>query len=193
MKQEDKQLRNAIFSLHTRRFGKVAEIMIQKLLSFDVGKNQFHDLYDSKKKLRVEVKFSRAQKKENIITDENVLKTLESVTQFDQRIFGSTEWQEYKFDCNIQQVKPTEFDLLYYGIYFSDCVKIFKMKPSDLENLSYSSDRQHKGNVGEGQFHLNNKSYQFHIDNFFDRTLTYGQLREIFTVETLEDEVLIVD
>lgn len=33
----------------------------------------------------------------------------------------------YSFDCNIQQVKRKEFDLLYYGLFFADKIEVYKM------------------------------------------------------------------
>ncbi|GAA0327713.1 hypothetical protein GCM10008967_17770 [Bacillus carboniphilus] len=181
------QIRNGIFSLYTRRFGSVAEIMIQKLLAFKKGLNQFHDLYDPHQALRVEVKFSRGQRKEDSINEENVLQVLENVSDFTSRMFPSTEWHKNKFDCNIQQVKPSEFDLLYYGVFFSDVVVIFKLTPDDLTKAINYSNKQHKGNVGEGQFHLNNKTYEFHLENFFDQKLTYEELGEILKFHSDEE------
>ncbi len=54
------ELRNGIFSLRTRRLGKVAEILIKILINVDWGKDLAHDLYDDKNKLKIEVKFSTA-------------------------------------------------------------------------------------------------------------------------------------
>ena len=39
---------------------------------------------------------------------------------------------EYDFDCNIQQVKRLEFDVLYYGLFFADRIAIFKMHSSEI-------------------------------------------------------------
>lgn len=186
------KIRDGIFSLHTRRFGKIPEIMIKKLLSYDAGQNQFHDLYDPERKLRVEVKFSRALKAaEEPINEENVIDSLLYISTNEARMFNSDEWHKYKFDCNIQQVKQKEFDVLYYGIFFADVIMIFKLTPPDLSKLKYASDKQHKGNIGEGQFHLNEKTFEYHLNNFFERKLTYEQLVESLRQQKSSDEIII--
>ena len=46
-----------------------------------------------------------------------------------------------------------------------------------------SSANQHFGNTGEGQFHINNKTYSKHKDNtngFFVQSLTYEELYNLF-------------
>ena len=98
-----------------------------------------------------------------------------------------SEWQQHQFDCNIQQVKRTEFEVLYYGLFFSDCIKIFRIESTDVkENLRggriYYSDFQHKGNVGEGQFHINPTTLQVHLDHYLYKTLTYDELYELLSL-----------
>ena len=56
-------LREGIFNLNTRRFGTVCELLIQKLAKYGKGRSQFHDLYDDEHEHRIEVKFSRVQRK----------------------------------------------------------------------------------------------------------------------------------
>ena len=70
----ERQLMEGIFNLRTRRFGSVAEIMIQKMLGLQAGLNQFHDLFEAKAAQRVEVKSSRVlQKNSRPITADTVL------------------------------------------------------------------------------------------------------------------------
>ena len=38
------------------------------------------------------------------------------------------------------------------------------------------SDKQHRGNEGEGQFHLNESNIEYHRRNFLERVLTYVDL-----------------
>src|SRR4051812_31740643 len=51
--------RDGVFALHTRRFGTVPELMIQRLAGLGPAKTIFHDLHDELTQKRVEVKFSR--------------------------------------------------------------------------------------------------------------------------------------
>ena len=46
MTNEIKEFRDGIFALRTRRFGTIAELMIEALYNFKKSQNQFHDRYD---------------------------------------------------------------------------------------------------------------------------------------------------
>lgn len=174
-------LRDGIFALRTRRMGSVAECMIQRLLKYSKARSVFHDLYDDARKHRIEVKFSVVQKKaETLITEETLLKCIEGAVA-ERRMVAFAEWQRHAFDCNIQQVKRAQFDVLYYGLFFSDCVVVFRIESREIrENHKggriYYSDRQHLGNVGEGQFHINHRTLQIHLDYYHYKTLSYEEL-----------------
>src|SRR5260370_22333682 len=175
------KLRDGILTLRTRRFGSVAECMIKRLLQCSKAKSLFHDLYDDNRKHRIEVKFSVVQKAcETTVTEETVLRCIQEATAA-ERMVAFTEWQENEFDCNIQQVKRAEFDVLYYGLFFSDCVKIFRIDSQEIkENAQggriYYSDFQHKGNIGEGQFHINSRTLQIQFHHYLHKTLSYHDL-----------------
>lgn len=187
--KEWEALRDGIFSLRTRRFGSVAEILIKLLHNFDWGDDLAHDLKNKEQKERIEVKFSTAQKESKLkITEENVLQCILEATD-EERMFKSSEWEKNPFDCNIQQVKPKEFDILYYGIFFSDKVVIFKILPNQLDKAINYSDKQHRGNKGEGQFHLNNDTYKYHLDNFKEAELTYEEILDILKRTNTLDKV----
>jgi hypothetical protein len=172
-------LRDGIFALHTRRFGSVAEVMIRRLIQCGRGRNLFHDLYDDAAQHRIEVKFSRVQKAaETFISEETVLKCIEEAASL-QRMVPFNQWQKHSFDCNIQQVKRAEFDVLYYGLFFADCVVIFRIKSVDIGSRIQYSDKQHKGNVGEGQFHIHQHTLQIHLDNYLYQKLTYDKLLQL--------------
>lgn len=169
------QLRDGIFSLNTRRFGTVAEIMVKKLKSLGKAQNLFHDLFDNTTNQRIEVKFSRVGQNLEKLTESNLLESIKKELGTDRRV-NFTNWSNHKFLCNIQQVKRTEFEVLYYGMFFDDCVKIFRITPSQIDSTIGYADKQHKGNVGEGQFHITEKNLQSHIDRFYVQTLTYKEL-----------------
>jgi hypothetical protein len=97
-------------------------------------------------------------------------------------------WRNNRFDCNIQQVKRREFDVLYYGLFFSDCVQIFRIDSSEIKTRAEGggigySDKQHKGKVGEGQFHITEKNLQVHLDKYFHMTLTYDELYQLLSAD----------
>lgn len=180
MKSEVKEFRDGIFALRTRRFGTVAELMIEALYSFAKSRNQFHDRYDETCRQRVEIKFSTVMKaNELVINRDNVIDQCKKAN-LGNRALNSTDMLSYDFDCNIQQVKPLEFDVLYYGLFFADKIAIFRMNSDEIPFCPGYSDRQHKGNEGEGQFHLNRKSIDHHMQSHFVQWLTYKELYDLF-------------
>ena len=175
-----KQFRDGIFALRTRRFGTVAELMIEVLYNFEKSQNQFHDRFDDSNNNRVEIKFSTVMKEnEEKISRENVIKQIIKAN-LANRAVKSADIYDTSFDCNIQQVKIMEFDILYYGLFFADKIAIFQIKSEDVINIKGYSDFQHKGNKGEGQFHLNKDTIKFHFDNYFIKWISYEELYKIF-------------
>lgn len=173
-----KTFRDNLFQMNTRRFGTVAEMIVKNLTDTKFSDNIHYDL-KSILKTRVEVKFSRVERKHiKTLDDSNVLSVIEHEGLL-VRIFPFGEWDRHEFDCNIQQIKKPEFDVLVYGLMFADRVMIFIATPDEInENMNYSN-RQHKGNVGEGQFHITPKTLQYHIDNHHFATLSYADLIKI--------------
>lgn len=180
MTEEVKEFRDGIFALRTRRFGTVAELMIESLYHFTKSQNQFHDRYDEIENLRVEIKFSTALKSNKAtIKQQNVIEQCKK-SNFKNRALSSKEMHMRGYDCNIQQVKRLEFDILYYGLFFTDKIAIFKMNAEEILNCLGYSDKQHKGNKGEGQFHLNFNTIDYHMNNHFVQWLTYEELFNLF-------------
>jgi len=174
-------LREGIFALNTRRFGSVAEVLIKRLKKLGKARNLFHDLYDDLASKRVEVKFSRALKKPGMpVNEETVLQCVEAATS-EKRLVAWKERRTVKYDCNIQQIKKPEFDDLYYGIFFSDCIAIFHIESDEIGPQIYYSDKQHKGNIGEGQFHINQDTIHVHEENYLYRKLSYDELYEMLS------------
>lgn len=181
---EINNFRDGIFEQRTRRLGTVAEIMIEKIFSLEKSSSIYYDREDNNGN-KIEIKFSLGLKKNpNSITSFNILEQIDNST-IHKRAIKSNEAKNVEFDCNIQQVKLGEFNYLYYGIFFYDCVEIYKVSKDDIntdirDKCGYFSDYQHKDNKGEGQFHVNNKNIQYHRENFRVLTLTYEELYELF-------------
>lgn len=154
--------------------------MIKKLYGFSQSKNNFHDLYDEKSNQRIEVKFSIVRSSwEESLTETNVLECI-SKSRENNRVIPFDNWKNQTFDCNMNQVKPAEFEQLYYGLFFEDQILIFKINSADIGPEIHYCDKQHKGNVGEGQFHINNKSLPTHLEKHLCKKLTYVELMEVF-------------
>lgn len=173
------KFRNGIFSLRTRRLGTVAEIMIKKMFGFSSPTNKYHDMTNTATNERIEVKFSTATKKNTTtIREDNVVSQCIAANELSNRVISSNEVENQEFDCNIQQVKPAQFDILYYGLFFSDCVQIYKIKSNDVTSIQGWSKKQHAGNIGEGQFHITNDTYSSHKVRLV-KQLSYKELYKL--------------
>ncbi len=180
MTNEIKEFRDGIFALRTRRFGTVAELMIEALYRFNEAHNQFHDRYDDVNGRRVEIKFSTVMKENDArISASNLIEQCIKAN-LGNRAMKSTEVKRFAFDCNIQQIKRVEFDVLYYGLFFADRIAIFKAYSEQVLTIPGYSDFQHKGNQGEGQFHINQRTIDHHLENQLLQWLTYEELYYLF-------------
>lgn len=169
-------LRDGIFALHTRRFGTVPELMIKRMQGLAPARTQFHDLFDDLESKRVEVKFSRVlAAHDEPITANNVLSAIEGARTERKAVVVARATGD-SYDCNIQQVKCAEFDVLYYGLFFGDAVAIFRTGSAKILAIPGYSNRQHKGNVGEGQFHITPRTYAWHRAHNLYAQLTYSEL-----------------
>jgi hypothetical protein len=177
-------LRDGIFALRTRRFGAVAEMIVKRLRHYSRARSIFHDLWDESGGQRIEVKFSVVLKRaERRLTEATVLECIADATA-ERRMVAFAEWQRHAFDCNIQQVKRGEFDLLYYGLFFADCVQVFRLRSDEIREDSGGgkirySDFQHKGNAGEGQFHITPATLPAHLAHYHFQTLSYAELARL--------------
>ena len=140
----------------------------------------FEDIRNNK---RIEVKFSTVMKEnDDTIHDDNVLEQILKAN-LANRAMKSSNVKCHNFDCNIQQVKRKEFDILYYGLFFADVIEIFKMTSDEILQCPGYSDKQHRGNEGEGQFHLNQDNIEYHRKNYEDRVINYQELYELLKPE----------
>ena len=171
-------LRDGIVGLNTRQFGRVIEILIGFIYNQKDSKDLSFDLADGK--IKIEVKGSRVYKTNKLkITIENLYDLIVSNSN-KNRLIKQSEINKYDFDCNIQQIKTNYFDYLYYVLFFNDIIEIFKIKSADIikdSNLNYS-DKQHRGNIGEGQFHISNSNYAYHKKTYFFDKLNYKDLKK---------------
>lgn len=189
MKKEIEQFRQGIFALRTN-FGELAQLMIQKDMNLLPSTDNSYDLTDSNGN-RIEVKFSRAYKKNVPLTEKNAVQICSNCGAM---VYTSEEAESTyaDYDCNIQQLKPDCFDFLYYGIFFADKIEIFcaprSVFPDSLESFltdkevarekipSYS--RQHKGGE-ECQFHMKKKNHHHHRAYYHVKDLTYEELYDL--------------
>jgi hypothetical protein len=89
-----------------------------------------------------------------------------------------------RFDMNFQQIKPACCDVFVWMAAWRDVIKYWVMASSEVEKHPSYSKGQHRGNVGEGQLHLNEQNIRS-----FDRFLVEPKaleraLREAYKRQT---------
>ena len=62
------------------------------------------------------------------------------------------------FDMNFQQIKPACCDVFVWLAAWRDVMKYWVIPSYDVENSPFYSKGQHRGNVGEGQLHMNREN-----------------------------------
>lgn len=62
------------------------------------------------------------------------------------------------FDMNFQQVKPKCCDVFVFMAVWRDKIRYWVFPSKDIKNNKYYSDKQHRGNEGEGQIHFTEKN-----------------------------------
>lgn len=175
-----RKFKNGIFRLNTRRFGRVAEIMISYFYNCkDSEKKQF-DLYDENNK-KIEVKFAVARSRSEPITRKNLVNQIFLARK--QSVLSKKECLNSNYDCAIEQIKPGYFDILYYGIFYFDIVEIFKIDSTFIPKIQGWSDKQHGDSEGkkvpEGQFHINKATIKSHQSRLV-KTVNYKELYKLF-------------
>ena len=90
--------------------------------------------------IRIEVKASRAV---DFDSDEPLyIKALSSTSS-------------KRFDMNFQQIKPRFCDVFVWVAAWRDVIRYWVLSSREVESNPYYSRGQHRGNIGEGQLHLN--------------------------------------
>ena len=59
------------------------------------------------------------------------------------------------FDMNFQQIKVKCADLFLWIAVWRDKIRYWVLNSRELKTNKYFSEGQHRGNIGEGQLHLN--------------------------------------
>ena len=171
MNNKIKQFRDGLFQLNTRRFGIVAEKMVQLLFTLRRKENIFDDLMDNK----VEIAFSRALEKHEESIHENIIEQCINC-DIKSRMVKYKDRYKKSYSCNFQQLKRNNFDYLIYGIFFKDKIIIFRIESDKIDKSINYSNKQHKNGKDEGQFHIDKHIIKLHEDNYYAHELTYNDL-----------------
>lgn len=84
-----------------------------------------------------------------------------------------------KFNMNFQQIKPGCFDVAIFVIVTRSEFHYYVMSSQEIKYNKYYCDKQHRGNVGEGQLHITNNNinefekYKVVVDEIQKRLDTY--------------------
>lgn len=62
------------------------------------------------------------------------------------------------FDMNFQQIKPKCAEVFIWIAVWRDTIRYWVLSSDEVKNNKYFSKGQHRGNVGEGQLHLNREN-----------------------------------
>lgn len=178
----NREFKQGLLQLNTRQFGSVVEVIVKLLADYQDSEKLDFDLIDEETGKRIEVKSSRVQRKSKLPKDDTG-KIYDFIINNSsrRRVLRQNQATKVDFDCNIQQIKTGLFDVMYYLLFFYDVIEIFKIEKNEIlndVNINYS-DKQHRGNKGEGQFHINTKNYQYHKDSYFQGSISYEDLVKI--------------
>jgi hypothetical protein len=185
MNKQVLKLRDAIFALQTRKFGNVVEKLVEIIRKekgdiVDKPEDDSYDRHINGKK--VEIKGSKVLLSTPLkLNRDNIVETILS-SHNSNRFISFDNSSEIEWVSNIQQVKTELFETLWYCLFFEDYVSIFKITSSKInedKKVRYS-DKQHRGNTGEGQFHINNNNIKHHLNNYLVTTISYNDIYNKF-------------
>lgn len=150
-----------LYNLSSKKFGSVwAEVHLKEISpNLALSGTLDFDFLLPPENVKVEVKASRAtDAKSNIAFAQKSL------------FFGSDK----KFDMNFQQIKPRFCDVFVWIGVWRDAILYWVISSCEVENNRHFSDKQHKGNVGEGQLHIKRNN----IDDFQEYLANSAELEK---------------
>lgn len=173
------RFKSGIIDVHTRQFGTVAEIIVMILREYVTSKKLEFDLVDVHDS-KVEVKASKVLREQRLSLTIDTFYEVMLVTSNRDRMIARKDVKSFDFDCNMQQIKTTLFDRMVYLLFFNDGIELFEISKKQIQEdkeVGYS-DKQHRGNIGEGQFHVSNKTYGHHKKKYFVCSVSYKELMD---------------
>lgn len=78
------------------------------------------------------------------------------------------------FDMNFQQIKPACADVFIWIAVWRDVIKYWVISSTEVKSNRYYSDKQHRGNIGEGQLHIKDNN----IDEFAQYECTPKEIKQ---------------
>ncbi len=81
------------------------------------------------------------------------------------------------FTMNFQQIKPACTDVFIWVAVWRDVIKYWVIGSTEVKNSKYYSQKQHRGNIGEGQLHIKDSN----IEEFSKYECKPEELRQAVT------------
>ena len=81
------------------------------------------------------------------------------------------------FTMNFQQIKPVCTDVFIWVAVWRDVIKYWVIGSTEVKNSKYYSQKQHRGNIGEGQLHIKDSN----IEEFSKYECKPEELRQAVT------------
>ena len=78
------------------------------------------------------------------------------------------------FDMNFQQIKPACADVFIWIAVWRDVIKYWVISSTEVKSNRYYSDKQHRGNIGEGQLHIKDNN----INEFVQYECTPKEIKQ---------------
>jgi len=171
------KMKASIIGMGPKNIGGFLEKILLRFYNIDEFGNTNSENDGIHQTEKIEIKSSRAlhQEKTKMKTGFDFLKN------YNRRLLSINELTNLSFDCNMQQVKPEYFDKIYYGILTENGFLVFKMNKMVLlsdKNISYS-DKQHRGNFGEGQFHVKKSNIKYHMLHYYEGCISWYNIIKI--------------
>ena len=91
---------------------------------------------------------------------------------------------ELPFDMNFQQIKPGLCDVFVWVAAWRDVIRYWVISSFQIENSPHYSAGQHRGNVGEGQLHLNRDNFHEFDQHLVQSNKLDAAIRKAYQIET---------
>lgn len=187
-------VRNGLFLAASRTYGEqYIEPFVRAWYAFMPGSGGDHDAVDAQGR-RYEVK---ACKVLHSSVNRRGTRTLLDRVKYEitnvatNRMVPFVEARTASYDANVQNVKRDHFDVLIYVLLFEDCVKIFWADRDSIRTGDFRGWSEKHGRYDapgkSGQFAVNKKTVQWHLDNHLKETVTYEEMAETLARVTEDD------
>lgn len=172
------RISNNLMNMAPKKIGTILEKIVRAEFSIDVNGHINAENDGLCQVSTIEIKSSRAM----FETDSDKKASLYSfVANYQRGLVSLADLETSNFVCNIQQVKPKLFNRLYYVLLVKEGLLIFKIANNQIvndSNITYSN-KQHRGNTDEGQFHIKKSNINYHIETYYDRMIGWERIIDI--------------